>query len=452
MSDTRPRDIYWIAQRHGQDWNDPEVLSAVDWLTSLVPSSEWDQRASRVSSQFHAAKGEWTLGRRVPLSDPSDKIAWYLFLARCYGDSSLRSDFFEPDGYRIAPLFRRIGQLLPDLREISGAEERAARLMTAGREQPDDGIFELLVAGTYKRRGWSSVEFVTERPGVEQTPDFYVKRGRAKWAIECKRAGRSGYALEERNSGEQMASQAHELSRTAGRSIVISVNYTSELVSLSQNYLVDKANCFLDGDGVLEWEDEGGSGMICDVSWGNLSGVLQQDDVLFGSSRMFELLAGRYDPRIDFTMMGDWTPAEGRPFHATSVDHVSLVAWVSTSADAARRKAQHFRGIVGRASQQLPGDRPGAIHVGYEAVGGNSADELRHRLNRQQMCSFDARSSRLRWVYGNYFTPERTTARMESAAVSETTAYYPVSTVRARQPLAGHLLFMDEDGRPGTHF
>jgi hypothetical protein len=388
----------------------------------------------------------------VPLSDPSDQIAWYVFLARCYGDSSLRPDFFEPDGYRIAPLFRRLGQFLPELRSIGGAEERGARLMTTGREQPDDGIFELLVAGTYKRRGWSSVEFVTERPGVEQTPDLCVKRGRASWAIECKRAGRSGYALEERTAGERMASQAHELSRTAGRPILMSVNYTSELVSLSENYLVDKANRFFEGDEVLEWEDEGGSGMICDVSWGNLSRVLQHDDVLFGSSRMFELLTGGYDPRIDFTMMGDWTPAEGRPFHATSVDHVSLVAWVSTSADAARRKAQHFRSIVGRASQQLPGDRPGAIHVGYEAVGGNSADGRRHRLNRGQMRSFDARGSRLRWVYGNYFTPERTTARMESAAVSETTAYYPVSTASTRQPLSGHLLFTDDDGVPGAHF
>ncbi len=452
MSTPSSDDISWLAERHGQDWRNENVLSAVDWLVSLIPRREWECRAARVHSFFQVAKNEWAQGRRVPLFDPADQIAWYMYLARCYGDPTLRPDFFEPEGYRIAPVFGRIGQLLPEFRRIASAEERAARLMTEGRKQPDDGIYELLVAGTYKKRGWTNVEFVVEMPGIARRPDLFVNRGRAHWAVECKRAGRSGYALDERGAGERMAARVHEMSRTAKRAIIVMVRYTAELVTLPEDYLADKVAHFLGRNDILQWTDEGGLGTVSDVRWNDLHQVLEHDDIWFGSSRMVELLLGRYDPWLDFSIDGDWTPAEGRPLHATWIDHSSIVAWTSMSMEAARRKAQHFRSIVGGASKQLPGDRPGVVHVGYEAVGGNSEDGLRHHLNREQMRTFDARDSKLHWVYGNYFMPERTTARMESAAVSETTAWYPVSGTKTRQPLPAHLLFTDEVGQPGTHF
>src|SRR6185312_3746535 len=153
MPDIFGPDVMWIAQRYGQDWRDDAVLAAAGWLEGLVPSAEWQARAAAVEARFQAAKTEWAEGRRVPLFDPDDTVAWYLHQARRYADPELRPEFFLPEGYRIAPLMQRIGQLLPDFREIDGAEERAARLMTENLSQPDDGIYELLVAGAYRRRG-----------------------------------------------------------------------------------------------------------------------------------------------------------------------------------------------------------------------------------------------------------------------------------------------------------
>jgi hypothetical protein len=98
----------------------------------------------------------------------------------------------------------------------------------------------------------------------------------------------------------------------------------------------------------------------------------------------------------------------------------------------------------------LPGDRPGAIHVGYEAVGGNTVDGLRHRLNREQMKHFDPGSSQLQVVYGNYFMPEHVTDRNESSAVTETIAWYPVKDSTSEPPY--HMLFLDDEPTPGTHF
>lgn len=387
----------------------------------------------------------------MPLFDPQDTVAWYVHQARCYADPVLRPDFFEPEGYRIVPLFRRLGQLLPTLRNVTGADERAYRLMTNGRSQPDDGIYELLVAGAYRRRGWAQVAFVPEMANMKR-PDLFVDRGRSHWAVECKRAGRSGYARDERVAGERMAEGAHEVSRQAGRPLVIMAHFVDELHKLGDDYLREKAIRFIDSNQPYEWKDEGGAGAVMDVLWEQLQYVLEVDDIYFGASRMIELLLGRYEPAADYSVSGDWEPAEGRPFHATAVDHVSVVVWACTSAEAARRKAQHFRGIVGRASEQLPGDRPGVIHVGYEAMGGNSVDGLRHNLNRREMRTFEPGQSRLRMVYGNYFMPEHVTARNESAAVTETMAWYPIGRRSRREPLPHHLLFGDKEGRPGAHF
>lgn len=452
MPDPVGSDVMWIAQRHGQDWRDGDVLAAADWLEGLVPPSEWAARAAATEATFQAAKAQWAEGRRVPLFNPADTVAWYLHQARRYGDPNLRPDFFMPEGYRISPMMRRIGQLLPEFMRIGGAEDRAARLMTENLSQPDDGIYELLVAGAYARRGWDSVDFVPEAPGgVEKRQDLIVARPRSSWAVECKRSGRSDYGRDERLAGQRMAERAHAMSRDAGRSLIVLGRYREELHLLGDDYLVEKVERFFGGDVPLEWDDAGGDGVVLDVEWGRLHSVLLHDDIFFGSTRMVELLLGTYEPSIDFTMEGSWEPGEDRPLHATWVDHVSLVTWLSGSDEAARRKARHFRGLVSQAAAQLPGDRPGVVHVGYEEVGGNTADGRRLRLNTEEMRTFDPAATNLKMVYSNYFMNELVTSRMESAAVTETLAWNPIGGYSGRGPIPAHMLFMDQDGTPGSH-
>ncbi|MQU72473.1 hypothetical protein GHK26_31335 [Sinorhizobium meliloti] len=441
----------WIAPRNGQDWVDDELNSALEWLSTLIPENEWNRRLERATGLFESAKKDWAEGRRTPLFDPKDVIFWYIHQARCYGNPEVRLDFFEPEGYRIAPLFRRLGQLLPSLRLVEGAEDRAARIIR-GEVNADDGLYELLVAGAYRLRGWRRVTFVPESKGLERSPDLYVQTGRRSWAVECKRTGRSGYARDERQAGLRMAAAVHELSRSAGRSLVMLVTFKSELTSLPDSYLAEKIAQFSSKERSRTWSDEGGSGLIAETKLEALHRVLRDDDIHFAGSRMIELVAAAYRHDVDYDMAGQWTPAPGRPLHAEWVDQLSLVAWKSESPVAARRKAKHFRSVVGRGSGQLPGDRPGVIHVGYETIGGNSSDGLRHIYNRIEMRDFDPEKSRLRFVYGNYFMPERVTNRNESAAVRETTAWYPIGKRGTKQPLKGHMLFMDEDGDPGMHF
>lgn len=439
----------WIAQRHGQDWRDEESLAAIAWLVAAAPSKPWQDRLDRVRETFEAARGRWAIGERVPLYHAGDRMAWYVFQANAY--AAERENWVEHEAYRIAPVFRRLGQLLPDLRRVRGVEDRIARLMTGGKSKPDDGFYELLVAGAYARRGWPQVAFVPEQPGVSRTPDLEISRGRSRWAVECKRVGASEYGALERDRAEAIAALAHAECTRAGVSLDIKIAFTDELTNVGDRYLADHVAALLDG-GAPNWKDDFGEGFAQPIDWRALRTILQHDDIYFGSSRMIELLIGEYLPMVDYSVAGDWIPAEGRPFHATAMRRASVVSWISASEAAARRKARHFRSMVADAAGQLPGDRPGVVHVGYETMGGNSVDGRRHLLNLEQMATFDPGASRLQWVYGNYMTPEHSTARNESAALTETTATYPVRGRRNAQPLPDHMLFLDEDGLPGHHW
>jgi hypothetical protein len=441
------RNPMWIATRQGQDWRDETSLAAIDWLVSTVPLADWTTRMDRVRAVFEPARDLWPTGARPPLYDPRDLIAWYIFQANAYATD--RANLAEHEAYRIAPVFRRLGQLLPTLKCVVGAEERAARMMVNNRSTPDEALYELLVAGAYGSRGWSDVRFVPEDP-PNRTPDLHISRGRSRWAVECTRTGRSDYMAQERAAGDVLARLALEEAEQARVSIRVETIYQDELINLPERYLADRvANFLLGGPG--EWEDAAGGGRIERADLRQLRALLPYDDIIFGASRMIELVMGDYMDAVDYRMAGEWTPAPGRTFHATAVSRASVIGWISASEEAARRKAMHFRSLVAKKAGQLH-DRPGVLHVGYETTGGNAVEGLRHRLNAEQMRSFESRGSTLEWVYGNYLTPEHTTARLESAALSETTATYPIRGRRHRQPLRHHMLFLDDDGTPGSHW
>ncbi|WMY10918.1 hypothetical protein [Paraburkholderia phenoliruptrix] len=386
----------------------------------------------------------------MPLFDPRDLIAWYVFQANAYAQE--RRDWFEPEAFRIAPVFRRLGQLVPQLEEVAGAMERVEKIMKEGKSQPDDGLFELLVAGAYKTRSWPEVQFVPERPGIAKTHDLFASRGRSRWAVECKRVNRSGYESEEYGHGLRVARTVHELCRSRRRSLVLEVVFEAELANVSDEYLAERADAFITDSSCTQWEDDWSHGRVREVEWHTVQSVLQRDDVFFGSSRMVELLVGRYVQHVDHSVASDWIPARGRPLYATAVNQASVISWMSNSQEAMSRKARHFRSIVARASEQLPADCPSAIHVGYEARDGNSVGALRHELNRIQMRSFDPKKSRLRWVYGNYLSPEHTNHPNESSALSETTATYKIGRHSTSNPLPNHLLFNDDPGVRGHHW
>lgn len=442
----------WIAQRDGHDWTDDSALRVIDWFRGMVTESVWSQRMDAVRDRFEAGKRAWAQGNPEPLFDPEDAMFWYLFQAAAYASPSRRHDYFEPDAFRISPVFARLGQMLPQLSHVVGIEDRLETLMTKGKSQPDAGLYEVLVAGAYKSRGWKTVTFVPEQPGIAKTQDLLVTNGRRRWAAECKRVNRNEYEEQEYQCALVLAQPVHELSEQLGLSVLCEVIFLVELKDVPLGYLGSRLRDCLSDPSLRAWKDEIAIGFIQDARLDLLQQVLQHDDVFYGSSRMVELLAGRYRQDFDHSVKALWEPSPQRPLHAHWVKQASVVSWRSGSPEAAESKARHFRALIAKATRQLPADCPGVVHVGYEALGNNSVDQQRHVRNSFEMWRFDPEGSRLRWVYANYLMPEHTTARNENWAVNETTAHYRIGRHKTAQPLPGHLVLSQEDGEPGDHW
>lgn len=441
----------WIAPRKGQDWIDQPCLDAIAWFRSVTKQRDWETRMDNVQANYESALTKWAQGEQVPLYDPSDAIFWYIYQANAFAQD--RRNFFVPEGFRIAPVMHRIGHLLGHLMQIEGMNDRVETLLKKGRKTPDAGLYEILVAGAYKSRSWANVQFVPEELGSSKTPDLVVSSNRRRWAVECKRINRSGYELEEHACAEALAKPVHELARRLRRRLLVNVRYLRELKEYPTDTLIKHVESYIaNPQARLVLEKDNLIMHIRDADWTMLETVVAHDDVYYGSSRMVELIKGSYDLSYDHSFSAEWTPSTRMPLHADRVHQASIVSWRSESFHAAKAKAKHFRSTVGRASQQLTLEIPSAVHVGYEALGGSSADDMRHILNAMEMSRFDAEGTRLRYVYANYWRPENSTARMESWAVSETTAFYRVGKHKTPEPLPHHLLFADSDGAPGNHW
>lgn len=196
----------WIAPKTGHDWKDADLMRAVSWLKSFVPESEMNNRLDQAKNNIVASREAMIKGKLSEYYNINDISAWYILQAETFATD--RFYYTQEGTMRVVPFFVRIGKELDTLLTIKGAEERAARLMLSERRQPDGGIFELLVALAYRRRGWERVEFIPETPGLGKTHDLNVFRPSKRWAVECKRLMPSPYAAREKNVERSSQSQS----------------------------------------------------------------------------------------------------------------------------------------------------------------------------------------------------------------------------------------------------
>jgi hypothetical protein len=448
MTDRSP---LWIAPRTGQDWICDDTKRAVEWLKSFVPEAEMAKRLQKCRQTYLRNRERWEEGQAVEIFDKKDEMAWFIFQAETY---AIGREFWVPDeAARIVPYLQKIGRDLNHLKKVEGVETRAKRLMTSERSQPEGGIYELLVAGAYIRHGWSTVAFVDETPGRGRTPDLHVSKPGTRWAVECKRIMRSGYAAREEKAGKLLASKVHEVSESSGQSFVLDVRFREELDTYEESYLKDRIEALLPLDGTVENSDGRTDIRLRPVQWDLVRSIMSSDFIYIGSTRMMEIISGEHEHGASHSLNVKCRRAETKPSYADVIYHASLVNWASISPAAQRAKADHFKRKIASAEGQLPDDRPGVVHVGMESLGHQMIDQHRHFQNHLIAREFTTSTSRLRWIYGNYFQVEVTTRQDESCAMEESMAPYRIGTHRTREPLPGHLLIADDqDAVEGLHW
>lgn len=448
-----PDEFFAPPDERPEGWQDePELRALLVWFMSFLQPGEWkSRRAAAANRLYQAALGEVDdeLGR---LFDAEDKIGWYLFLAEAFVEHTHN---YEPMyGSRVIPVFLALGRELDLLKEVEGVEERVRRLLYDERAQPNAGLFELLVALAYRRAG-AAVAFVPERRGV-RTHDLDVMLDGQSWAIECKRMETGEYGERERQIVRELwgpcaAGLANEGGRGKGKSAICTVNFKIVLDEVPKDYLIGVVKRWVaSGQANQLWDDAVARGSIGEPDLEPLQQVLVNEDIMTASTRMKQLLSGSHKRNQNFNQVIRSKAGEN-PRYTTACDLAIILRWETSAQGSIDAKARDvFRKMV-EATRQLPDDRPGIVHVGFEAVEGDQVERRRHAKIIENAATFDPEGKPLEWLYCHYFVPESPPDIMFN--FDETTQWCGVRPTRPR-PVEKLFLIVPEEGeyREGPHW
>ena len=137
-----------------------------------------------------------------------------------------------------------------------------------------------------------------------------------------------------------------------------------------------------------------------------LQAILDTDEVLMASTRLQEILSGRYVRHANYLQALRYETGVS-PRYMRSCNLAIMLRWQSLSSAAIDGKARDVLRKLAEASRQLPDDKPSVVHIGFEALEGDEVERARHAKILASTRSFDPRGKSLRYVYCHYFVPER---------------------------------------------
>lgn len=445
-----PEDFFDFEGERPEEWPDnADIRRAVEWMRGYIGEAEWKRRrlaaARRVYDLIANGAEPGATGR---FFDERDSFAYQLYLAEAYIDHIWNYD--PVFGSRVVPVFAAIGRNLDLLLTVNGIGDRVARMIGAERAQPNGPLFELLVAAAYLRAG-GKVSFVPEQRGGPRTHDMDVDLNGRVYAIECKRMEVSDFGEGERARARALWTPSSAHLASILRSTFAEVEFLVPLADVPDDYLTRKTQAWqLNSSRAFEWDDEKGRGRIGPLDLDPLQKELENDFILNGSARLSELLTGRYKRhqsmisslRIKF---GD------NPRYIDQCDYATVLEWTPLAPASISGRARDVLRKVADGLRQLPLDRPGIIHVGFEAVEGNDVEALRHERIVASMNDFDPGRTPLEYVYTHFFAPE--SPPDQSWAFDETTDFRSIRTAHL-PPLNEPFLVLEPSShqRRGGHW
>lgn len=427
----------------------PDLSAAVEYFRNLIGEQEWRTRREAAAWRFY----ETLVGKVASVADDgrhyrlADLFAWYLFLGEALTDHPQNYEVFY--GSRVVPILATIGRNLELSKAIGGFDERARRIVGPERSQPNGGLFELLVALAYARDG-AEVSFRPETPGIARSHDIdVVVRGTA-WAVECKRMEAGEYAERERLRKLELWQPAARVLVSTGRNIYVRVDFLTELAEVPDRYLSDHAIEFLKSSRENSlWLDNYAYGVIGELDLNPLQTALKDGYLLYPGPIYHKLLTGEYI-RYDNLNIVHKVKFARNPHFVDEVDQAVVLRTRSLSELSIEKKARDIRKKLSEANDQLPGDRPGVIHLGIEALNEDAIERRRYEKIMDTISTFDPRGKPLSYIYWHYFAPEATPE--EVWAIDETFLWRGMSGIRRPLSLMSLVRPSGIQGRGGMHW
>jgi len=401
-----PTDLFHLRDDEDALYGDfPELKKCVHWFVSRMSPEAWQRRRGAAAKRFYEALNGENKDTAGIYYDKEDQFGWYLFQGEAFTDHPWNYEVFLV--CHIVPIFASIGANLELLSGIAGFEERATQLIHKEKNQPNGGLFEILVAAAYARDGWT-VAFKPKQKGVAKTYDLDVTRGPNHFAVECKRMEIGEYVERERARMRQLwQSPAKVLAQIVGRNSIVDVDFKRELQDVPDRYLLEKVAQFtkLKSPDILRWDDEVGSGSIKDLDLRPIQESLRRGYLLYPGPVFNSLLTGeyrRYESMLSVTRL-QFGPS---PHFVDEIDLAVVARWSTSSEIAIDKRARDIHAKLVEANMQLPTDIPGIIHVGFESISGDEVEQRRFEKIIQRAREFERGGSMLEFIHCHYFAPE----------------------------------------------
>lgn len=451
MPNNFPESFFEPPPRRTEDWPDnPELRNAVDWLRGYIPDAEWRKRRQAAANRLYdTALGRIDADDKGRYFTEQDTFGWYLFLAEAFLDHIWNYD--PMFGARVVPIIMSIGRNLGLLRDVEGIDDRARRLVGRERGQPNGALFEFLVAAAYRRAG-AKVVFLPERPGQAKTHDMDVTLDGQTLAVECKRMEVSEYSERERTRMRELWKPSGLFLAKERRTTFCNARFCVPIQAVPADYLTARTKAWIaSSDAAQLWDDNIASGAIGTLDLGPLNEALADHEVLASGSRILQLLSGSYERNANFVQILSIKRADN-PRYLKACDMAVLLKWSSMSPQSIDGKARDILRKLAEANRQLPTDRPGIVHIGFEAVDGDVVERARYDKIIASTAKFDPGNIPLEYVMCHYLVPESPPEL--SFAYDETTQWCPIRP-SGPQPLGETFLVLAPDetlSRRGTHW
>jgi hypothetical protein len=447
-----PPDMYLLREGEAPMYGEfPDLRKCVQWFIGQLPKGEWHARRDTIAKRFYQSLvGEFTdMTGKGRYFDEKDLFGWYLFLGEAFTDHPWNYEVIF--GCRVVPILAAIGRDLDLLCTIKGFVDRAKRIASVERAQPNGGLFEILVAAAYAREGWR-VGFKSVQRGVARTYDLDIEKGATRYAVECKRMEAGEYVERERSRMRELwKAPCMLLAKKEERSVYLDVNFKIEMKDVPDAYLLNMVLGFIESKKPsLLWADASASGVVGDLDLSSIRESLKTGYLLHPGPVFNKLLTGsyrRYDSMITALRIKHATC----PHFVDELDLAIAARWSCSAEAAIDKKARDIQGRLVEANTQLPTDMPGIIHIGFEALSGDDVEQHRYEKILNRARAFDPQLSRLEFIYCHYFAPETTPE--EVWAIDETVQWIGVRQGNRPLKRCAVVLPVDEGStRKGVHW
>lgn len=430
-------------------YDDPDVVSAFQWLRAFMSDEEWERRKNGIEAQI-----SYDFRLTKPFSEPltegtllavhDDQIGWYLYLVYCLLFEDHKYEYYQ--GARVVPIFKQIGMNLNLLKQIDGINRKVRDLVKNRPSTADAVLFEILTALLWARNGWSVSLLPEGKAG--KTPDIMVTKGLDQWQVECKRHKKtSDYTYRESAKRQSMVSPLGKI--LIARNIILDVTFHVEIFDLPDTYLRD-----LIEDKIRNMSSPGllVSNDIVEVKMDfvdipKIRDYFKSRFIKDHSPDLLDIVAQRpvdhrsfsSGYRASFFRVGE---GSANNLFISDISHAFGIHWKNDSPKAINAKARDVKQQISDAIRQFKPDSRGVIHIGIETFDGPEVESLRVQKILSTIEGFDPRESNLRWLYFHFF---QSYSRPDQFWIIDETVQRATAYIDPTPPLAiEHILLPDD--------